>query len=90
MAQLEESLNKLQQFPFVYGDEFNMYYPLMDDLGLLKRLISRFMDKYEMNSSSTPMSRLASFSSPQSRHHFISFHLYRQQKLFFPTSNKNL
>uniref|UniRef100_A0A1I7VYD0 SecA_SW domain-containing protein n=1 Tax=Loa loa TaxID=7209 RepID=A0A1I7VYD0_LOALO len=48
MAQLEESLNKLQQFPFVYGDEFNMYYPLMDDLGLLKRLISRFMDKYEV------------------------------------------
>ncbi|CAG9536653.1 unnamed protein product [Cercopithifilaria johnstoni] len=50
MAQLEESLNKLQQFPLVYGDEFSKYYPLMDDLVLLKRLISQFLDKYKSNS----------------------------------------
>ncbi|EJW86650.1 hypothetical protein WUBG_02437 [Wuchereria bancrofti] len=66
MAQLEESLNKLQQFPVVYGDEFNKYYPLMDDLGLLKRFVSRFLDKYEMNTSnSLPTAGLTSSLSQQ-------------------------
>ncbi|VIO92921.1 Uncharacterized protein BM_BM8959 [Brugia malayi] len=61
MAHLEESLTKLQQLPMVYGDEFNKYYPLMDDLGLLKRFVSRFLDKYEMNSSnSVPTAGLTS------------------------------
>lgn len=50
MVQLEESLNKLQEFPLVYGNEFDKYYPLMDDLGLLKRYVARFLDKYEVKS----------------------------------------
>ncbi|VDO50349.1 unnamed protein product [Brugia timori] len=68
MAHLEESLTKLQQLPMVYGDEFNKYYPLMDDLGLLKRFVSRFLDKYEMNSSnSVPTAGLTSSLSQQSQ-----------------------
>ncbi|KAL3993824.1 hypothetical protein ACH3XW_19170 [Acanthocheilonema viteae] len=67
MARLEESLNKLQEFPSVYDDEFNKYYPLMNDLGLLKRFVSRFLDKYEMDSSTASTARLtSSFSSFQS------------------------
>uniref|UniRef100_A0A0R3RM43 Syntaxin-6_N domain-containing protein n=1 Tax=Elaeophora elaphi TaxID=1147741 RepID=A0A0R3RM43_9BILA len=58
MTQLEESLNVLQRLPLVYGDEFNKYYPLMDDLGLLKRLVSRFLDKYELSSSAVLTARL--------------------------------
>ncbi|KAM3718828.1 Glucose-6-phosphate isomerase [Dirofilaria immitis] len=68
MAQLEESLSKLQQFPLIYGDEFNRRYPLMADLNHLKHLVSWFLDKYEINSSEVSTARLTpSFSSYQPR-----------------------
>lgn len=48
MAVLENSLTRLESFPLVHDDELNKYYPLMNDLGFLKRLIARFLDKFEV------------------------------------------
>lgn len=48
MSVLEESLTKLEQFPIMRDEAFNKYFPLMSDLIFLKRLVTRFLEKYEV------------------------------------------
>ncbi|VDN41311.1 unnamed protein product [Gongylonema pulchrum] len=48
LAMLEDALIRLEHLPLVHDDELNKYYPLLNDLTFLKRVIARFLDKYEV------------------------------------------
>ncbi|VDN07482.1 unnamed protein product [Thelazia callipaeda] len=52
LALLEKSLAHLEQFPLIRNNEFSRYYPLTNDLAILKRTIVRFLDKFEVKMKS--------------------------------------